>query len=146
METKTIKTPRGIRNNNPLNIRKGNNWQGEKTIQSDPAFEQFESMTYGLRAGFKILRNYMSGYGGQRAALTNVHDIIHKWAPEGENNTQAYIDFVCRISGLHPYERIHFADRNKMIALVDGMCRMECGQPVNIDLIASAYDLLNFKG
>ena len=33
------KVPRGIRNNNPLNIRKGNNWQGERHPQTDPAFE-----------------------------------------------------------------------------------------------------------
>lgn len=138
------KIPRGIRNNNPLNIRKGNNWQGEKAVQTDPAFEQFESMAYGLRAGFKILKNYMSGYGGRVKPLTCVADIISRWAPPSENNTQAYIDKVCAVSGLHPRERVDFRERTKMIAIVDGMCRVENGQPINIDLIASAYDLLNF--
>lgn len=138
--------PRGIRNNNPLNIRKGNNWQGECEVQTDNSFEQFESMTYGLRAGFKILKNYMSGYGGRTKPLNCVADIIGKWAPPNENNTKAYIDKVCAVSGLHPYERIKFTDRTRMIAIVDGMCRVENGQPVDIELIASAYDLLNFKG
>ena len=36
--------PRGIRNNNPLNIRKGNNWKGERPNQTDKAFEEFETM------------------------------------------------------------------------------------------------------
>ena len=138
------KLPRGIRNNNPLNIRKGNNWQGEVANPTDKEFEQFVSMQMGIRAGFKILKNYMTGYGGRTKALTNVHDIIHRWAPPNENNCKAYIDSVCRFSGLHEYERLQFSDRNKMLALVDGMIRVECGQPVSLDIIASAYDLCNF--
>ena len=138
------KLPRGIRNNNPLNIRKGNNWQGEVSRSTDGEFEQFVSMQWGIRAGFKILKNYMTGYGGRVKALTNVHDIIHRWAPPHENNCRAYIDSVCRFSGLHEYERLQFSDRNKMLALVDGMIRVECGQPVSLDIIASAYDLINF--
>ena len=138
------KLPRGIRNNNPLNIRKGNNWQGEVSSSTDGEFEQFVSMQWGIRAGFKILKNYMTGYGGRVKALTNVHDIIHRWAPPSENNCKAYIDSVCRFSGLHEFERLQFSDRNKMLALVDGMIRVECGQPVSLDIIASAYDLINF--
>lgn len=138
------KQPRGIRNNNPLNIRKGNNWQGEVTNPTDGEFEQFVSMQWGVRAGFKILKNYMTGYGGRVKALTNVHDIIHRWAPPSENNCRAYIDSVCRFSGLHEYERLQFSDRKKMLALVDGMIRVECGQPISLDIIASAYDLINF--
>lgn len=138
------KLPRGIRNNNPLNIRKGNNWKGEVAKCSDGEFEQFVSMQWGIRAGFKILKNYMTGYGGKMKALTNVHDIIHRWAPPSENNCKAYIDSVCRFSGLHEFERLQFSDRSKMLALVDGMIRVECGQPVSLDIIASAYDLINF--
>ena len=138
------KLPRGIRNNNPLNIRKGNNWKGEVSSSTDGEFEQFVSMQWGIRAGFKILKNYMTGYGGRVKALTNIHDIIHRWAPPSENNCRAYIDSVCRFSGLHEFERLQFGDRNKMLALVDGMIRVECGQPVSLDIIASAYDLINF--
>ena len=138
------KLPRGIRNNNPLNIRKGNNWKGEVSRSTDGEFEQFVSMQWGIRAGFKILKNYMTGYGGRVKALTNVHDIIHRWAPPNENNCRAYIDSVWRFSGLHEFERLQFSDRNKMLALVDGMIRVEFGQHVSLDIIASAYDLINF--
>jgi hypothetical protein len=127
-----------------LNIRKGNNCKGEVAKRTDGAFEHFVSMQMGVRAGFKILKNYMTGYGGRVRPLTNVHDIIHRWAPPNENNCKAYIESVCRFSGLHEYERLQFADRNKMLALVDGMIRVECGQPVELDIIASAYDLINF--
>ena len=42
--------PRGLRNNNPGNIRKNSDvFQGEKT-SSDREFKQFKSMAYGYRA------------------------------------------------------------------------------------------------
>ena len=44
--------PRGLRNNNPGNIRKNSDvFQGEKT-SSDKEFKQFKSMAYGYRAIF----------------------------------------------------------------------------------------------
>lgn len=137
-----VSTPRGIRNNNPLNIRKGNSWQGERRVQTDAQFEQFESMQYGIRAGFKILRNYMSGYGGRVKPLVTVHDIISRWAPASENDTCRYIYSVCRMTGLHEYEKISYAERSKMISLVDAMIRLECGRAVDTQLIESAYDML----
>ena len=33
-----MKTPRGIRNNNPLNIRVGNNWEGVVSQPTDHTF------------------------------------------------------------------------------------------------------------
>ena len=54
--------PRGLRNNNPGNIRRNSDvFQGEKT-SSDKEFKQFKSMAYGYRAVFKILSNYYRDY------------------------------------------------------------------------------------
>lgn len=52
--------PRGIRNNNPGNIRWGENWQGLKKDgkERDSSFCVFESPEYGIRALAKILINY----------------------------------------------------------------------------------------
>ncbi len=48
--------PRGIRNNNPLNIRRSKDkWQGLRALQTDTAFCQFETMAYGWRAAFVLL-------------------------------------------------------------------------------------------
>ena len=69
--------PRGIRNNNPLNIRKGNNWQGERHPQTDKAFEEFESMQYGIRAGFKLIKKYMSGYNGLTKKFNTIREQNH---------------------------------------------------------------------
>lgn len=51
---------RGLRNNNPLNIRLSatTRWQGEVRPSRDRSFCQFESMAYGYRAGLKLLQNY----------------------------------------------------------------------------------------
>lgn len=134
--------PRGIRNNNPLNIRKGNNWKGEIQPQFDKSFEQFESMQYGIRAGFKILQNYITGYHGLSAKCNTIEKIITRWAPPKENNTPAYIQAVEKYTGIPRYQQLSFTERSFMVALVDAMIRVECGQPVDKSIIESAYDMV----
>ena len=134
--------PRGIRNNNPLNIRKGNNWKGERHPQKDRAFEEFESMEYGIRAGFKLLRNYITGFNGLADKQNTIEKIVKRWAPPTENATRNYIDFVSKDSGIPSRQRISFNDKSKMVAIVDAMIFVECGQRVSRDIISSAYDML----
>lgn len=141
METKP-QVPRGIRNNNPLNIRKGNNWKGERPNQSDKAFEEFTSMTYGIRAGFIIIRKYMSGYNGLTEKFNTIEKIIRRWAPPTENATQKYIDQVAKESGISPRLKLSFADKKSMCAIVSAMIHVECGQLVDMALIESGYDLV----
>lgn len=133
--------PRGIRNNNPLNIRKGNNWKGERQHQSDPSFEEFETIQMGLRAGFIILRNYQRNSLAPKMRANTIRKIINRWAPPSENNTLKYIDTVARRSGLNPDELIAFRDKPRMLAVVEAMCFVECGQAIDKDIISSAYDL-----
>lgn len=134
--------PRGIRNNNPLNIRVGNNWKGEKRPQSDKAFEQFESMQYGVRAGLIILKKYMSGYNGLTEKFNTIEKIINRWAPPSENNTRSYIERVSKLSGIPSRQQISFSNRNYMVAIVDAMIRVECGQAIDRQIIESAYDMI----
>lgn len=141
METKP-QVPRGIRNNNPLNIRKGNNWKGERPDQVDKAFEEFSSMTYGIRAGFIIIRKYMSGYNGLTEKFNTIEKIIRRWAPPTENSTQKYIDQVAKESGISPRLKLSFADKKSMCAIVSAMIHVECGQLVDMALIESGYDLV----
>lgn len=141
METKP-QVPRGIRNNNPLNIRKGNNWKGERPTQADKAFEEFTSMTYGIRAGFIIIRKYMSGYNGLTEKFNTIEKIIRRWAPPTENSTQKYIDQVAKESGISPRLKLSFADKKSMCAIVSAMIHVECGQLVDMALIESGYDLV----
>ena len=82
-------TSRGIRNNNPGNIRHGINWDGLAEEQTDPEFAQFSAPEMGIRAIFKILKTYDAKYN-----LNTIDGIIHRWAPPVENNTAAYVAFV----------------------------------------------------
>ena len=133
--------PRGIRNNNPLNIRKGNNWKGERQPQSDPSFEEFESIQMGLRAGFIILRNYQRISLAPKMRANTIRKIINRWAPASENNTLKYIELVAKRSGLNPDELIAYRDKPRMLAVVEAMCFVECGQAIDKEIISSAYDL-----
>ena len=142
LEDKKKIVPRGIRNNNPLNIVKGQNWKGERHPQTDRRFEEFESMQYGIRAGFKLLRNYITGFNGLTSKINTIDTIIKKWAPAHENDTERYISQVCQMSGLNRYQRIAFGDRKKMVDIVNAMIYVENGQFIDRSVIESGYDLL----
>ena len=96
-------TPRGIRNNNPLNIRKSKDkWKGLRAQQQDAAFCQFENMEWGWRAAFWLLtRTYYHTY-----RLFTIRTIVQKWAPPHENNTASYISNVSKMTGIGADEPI----------------------------------------
>jgi hypothetical protein len=78
--------PRGIRNNNPANIRyDGTTWQGLDDPASDGAFCRFIDVRYGIRAIVKILNSYAA------RGLVSIRDIVSTWAPATENNVESYI-------------------------------------------------------
>ena len=131
---KQVTIPRGIRNNNPLNIRIGNVWLGEVKESTDNEFEQFISMFYGLRAGFILLRRYINRYH-----LSTIPLIISRWAPGSENNTVKYIDTVCRLSGMQTDTQLAYTSEEQMLSLVVAMIFVECGQHVDRATILKAY-------
>lgn len=85
-----MRMSKGIRNNNPFNIRYNNfnHWKG-LIGQDKDGFCIFYSMDFGLRAGIVLLRTYIKRYH-----LTDVSSIIKRFAPPSENNTHNYISFV----------------------------------------------------
>lgn len=134
MNTKNKVIPRGIRNNNPLNIRIGNTWLGERPNPQDSSFEEFVSIEYGYRAAFCLLRRYIRRYHKNTIAM-----IISTWAPSSENNTQRYIDFVANAMKISSDTPIDYEDEDTMIRLVAAMQMMECGVPANLDKVKSGY-------
>ena len=140
------KEPRGIRNNNPLNIRysKNNEWVGRiVTEKQDLDFEEFAQMMWGYRAAFILLKNYME------QGHNTIEKIIKKWAPAKENNTQKYIETVCKHSGLSRDEEINFLMPCLMIPLVKAMAYVECGSTPAIEDLHKGYrcvvEKLNFR-
>lgn len=127
--------PRGIRNNNPLNIRIGNTWLGEIAVNTDKQFEQFVHIKYGLRAGFVLLRRYIKHY-----KLNTVNEIISRWAPSNENNTASYVNRVCCLTGFEKNTPLEF-EQETMIKLVAAMCKVENGVEVNPKYILQGWEL-----
>ena len=137
MQTRKQKMlPRGLRNNNPLNIRIGNTWLGERVHPTDDEFEEFVSLAYGIRAAFIILRRYIRRYH-----LNTIQLIVERWAPRNENETEKYIQFVCKDTGLMPNTKIQYNDKNTMCKLVGAMAFIECGQRIEVSEIIKGYSL-----
>ena len=133
---------RGIRNNNPLNIRKvpGQRWKGEVLPlrgsgegAGDKSFVQFESLEWGLRAAFCILETYRRKY-----KAVCIEDIINRWAPPSENDTRKYVETVCRLTGFGGKERLA---ESQLPALVCAMAFVECGALISKETINKAYSL-----
>ena len=133
---------RGIRNNNPFNIRKGSTWKGERPNQSDPDFEEFTSMEMGIRAGLKLIRNHVTGFGGQRKPMNSIAKLIAVWAPPIENNTVEYVRTVSRLTGIPKTRTIFPDDRRALLAIAKAMTKVECGVDIPMYYFESAYDLL----
>ena len=129
--------PRGLRNNNPGNIRRNSDvFQGEKT-SSDREFKQFKLMAYGYRAIFKILSNYYRNY-----KLDTIRKMIGRWAPENENDTEAYIKAVADYSGIPADDPIDINDREQMIRIVAGMSKVENGREGDMSDVIAGWNLL----
>lgn len=116
---------RGIRNNNPGNIRHSTTaWQGQSKTQDDPAFVTFTSAQFGVRALAKTLLTYFNAYG-----LRTVTAIISRWAPPNENNTAAYIAAVADGVGAGPDATLNVDSVGVMLPLVKAIIQHENQQP-----------------
>lgn len=120
-----MSTPRGIRNNNPLNIRLGaSKWQGLSPAGTDPDFCTFTGPEYGIRAAAKLIQTYGEKYG-----LHSLREIINRWAPPSENDTTSYMTAVSIWSGINADDPVDASDYQSMYNLLRAMTRMENGPP-----------------
>lgn len=130
-----VSGPRGIRNNNPGNIRHaaGTAWQGASSDQTDPAFVQFTAPEWGIRAMAKILARYAS------RGIVTISSIVSTWAPVSENDTASYIENVAKFVGIPANKPVA---PNELPLLIAAMIKHENGtQPYSIDLIKRGISL-----
>lgn len=130
--------PRGLRNNNPGNIRRGNdNWQGKISWSEskDKSFEQFLYYWQGVRAMTIILKNYFSKY-----KLNTIAKILNRWAPPIENNTASYISAVSSLTGFKA-DQVLTPDKETLRRLVYAIADHENGvkDPISDELFDYAY-------
>ena len=131
--------PRGLRNNNPLNIRISSTpWLGKITENTDGAFEQFITLEYGLRAGLVNIRTYI-----KRDRLDSISVIIPKWAPAHDgNDVRAYVRLVSDKSRVPATRRLSYNDRFELCRIVWAMAWVECGQEISISAVEKAWALI----
>lgn len=127
---------------NPLNIRTSShyNWNGQQG--STRGFCNFESVTLCRRAGaYLLMRSY------RRAGCKTIAQVIKRWAPPTENETNAYIDYVSKRAGLLPTANLAFD--SDYCAVLAAMEIFEQGVPVAkresyfYDAVASYQTIIN---
>lgn len=133
----TGSTVRGVRNNNPLNIRKGNDWEGEAMLSRDLEFETFSHSKYGFRAGAKLLRNYQSIHG-----LNTVREIISRFAPPNENHTDNYARFVAKNLSVGLDEPLNLGSDQLLAKMLHAMSVMEVGRYYTVEDAAEGVRLV----
>lgn len=122
--------PRGIRNNNPLNLEYRSSQPG--VTGSDGRFGRYQSMEDGLFAGAtQILRWVDRGD-------TTLTALVTRWAPPSENNTTAYVQRVARETGLSPTAAINWRDPAVLGSVIQSMARVENGQDVDAEAVRRA--------
>jgi hypothetical protein len=132
--------PRGIRNNNPGNLRPGSPWQGLANPSVDESnYLIFTSPAWGIRALAKNLLTQQNTYG-----LRTVRGIISKYAPATENLTVAYINAVSQDMGVTADQLLNLHNPGTLIDMVRAIIRHENGQQpydvVTLDAaVGSAY-------
>lgn len=111
---------RGIRNNNPGNIRVSKDqWEG--MTGDDGAFVTFDSPESGVRALGKNLLSY------GRQGYDSIEKIINRWAPPNENDTQAYINSVVAATGIPATQSLDLSDPDTLSSLAQAISFHETG-------------------
>ena len=111
---------RGIRNNNPGNIRVSKDqWEG--MTGDDGAFVTFDSPESGVRALGKNLLSY------GRQGYDSIEKIINRWAPPNENDTQAYINSVVAATGIPATQSLDLSDPDTLSSLSQAISFHETG-------------------
>lgn len=140
---------RGVKNNNPANIRRGCNWRGLADKQTDREFCQFESMVWGVRALLVTLRTYVVKHKRR-----TIPQIIERWAPPQDgNDTKRYIQFVeDATKGIEApitlsLQAIDFDSRYQhyrclLYLIAKAMCKMESGYNLAYGTYLSALYLM----
>ena len=122
---------RGVRNNNPMNIKysPSNDWEGQVGADDD-GFVIFATPQAGMRAGNIILGNYGSSHG-----INTLEGIVNRFAPiEDNNDTASYMDFVSRGTGIEVNEEIDLGNAEIREDIARSMAAIETpdyNQPSN---------------
>ena len=89
----------------------------------DEAFETFDTPEHGIRAGVKLLLTYFHKYG-----LKTIREIISRFAPPSENDTESYIAHVSLETGIPDDEALDLDDPYILAAVAMAIIKHEQGK------------------
>jgi hypothetical protein len=142
MATKWQKESRGIRNNNPGNVKHGSKWKGLRVRQTDPVFCQFSDVKWGIRVIAYLIRKYQYQYG-----IDNILGFCERWAPESDDNpTGVYAIYLSNKLGVSPRKKIVFCEWPNILSLIEGIIFFENGvQPYSMDELKEGIRLAGIE-
>jgi len=124
--TDSTSAPRGIRNNNPGNLRPGPTWAGIAGMdndQPDPPYLKFIDPAHGIRAIARTLISYHDVHG-----INTVAGVFARWAPAGDNNDpDSYAHAVARALGVGVDDTIDLHNATTLTTLAQAITRQENG-------------------
>lgn len=119
--------------NNPGNLRWAEGYETSNTKSGK--FAVFPTLDEGVLAATKQLQIY-----GQRGTNT-VRDIVSKWAPSNENNTEEYIRHVVRSTKFNENEKLNLNDPYVLAKLISAIASKEgAGSRVTEDRVIQIYN------
>lgn len=126
--------PRGIRNNNPGNIKIGDNWQG--MVGNDGMFLIFADMGWGVRAlGTALVHMINKGYN-------TIATLIPQWSATDQ---AAYVQNVAAYTTINPTDELG-TDPDTISSLIQAIVRQENGdyaQYVTADDLATGLSRMS---
>lgn len=114
--------------NNPFNIRYSalNNWKGQ--IGQSNGFCLFSDLSFGVRAcAYLLMRTY------RKYNLVTYSQVIERFAPPSENDTQNYVNNVCNALHVFPFDVLR--TQGNYVGLMRIMAQIESGTKLSPDYI-----------
>lgn len=134
----STKKTRAERNFNPGNLNYAGQAGASLEAGSNARFAKFNSEEEGIAALVRQLRLY------QQRGIDTIGEIVKKYAPPSENDTQAYIASMARWTGLGADEKLNFNDTDTVRRMVQGISRKEGRYtPLTEGQIMSGINLAN---
>ena len=112
---------RGIRNNNPLNLKKGVKFAYMIENPNEKTFMTFSKSWQGIRAAVLDITNDIA------KGKNTLTKLITEFAPPVENDTNNYINIVSRNTGIKKDSLLNQRDFNFMLNLVRAKIEVENG-------------------
>lgn len=111
-------TARGLRNNNPGNIKKtSDRWAGEISGE-DRVFKTFKTPEAGIKAMSSLLVKYAN------RGIDTVNAMVRRWSSTDQNQ---YVAYVSRKLGVNPNEKINLRDKETRGQIMNALIEYENG-------------------